>query len=503
MSNAARIVWDLADSRADAVAVRDDRRKWTYRDVKARTAGFAAALGENGVGRGDRVLLVVPTTLEFVPAYLGILAAGAVAVTVNPMCTEPELSYFVEDSGARLVVSWHETGDAARAVAGTHGLPLWELGPGFAWPAQDAECAEVEPGDLAVLLYTSGTTGHPKGAELSHGNIMFTVRMYVRTLSLDGTDRMGTALPLFHVYGQVAVLRTALEARAQLSLLRPFSGAAAVGLIAGHGLTTFSGVPTMWAEMLRAATGKEQFSTLRLASSGGAALPDELARGFHTRFGVTILDGYGLSETTSAGTVNRPGIPAKPGSAGKAQPGLDIAILDDQGEPVAAGEIGEVAVAGPAVMQGYWNRPDATAEAMRGRWLRTGDLGRLDDDGYLWIVDRKKELVIRGGYNVYPREIEERLYEHPAIREAVVVGVPDARLGEEVAAVVVAEPGQDLDLTGLRAWLSERLAAYKVPRLYQVIERLPRGNTGKVLKRALDREEIRRQATYVGSGNAS
>ncbi len=277
-----------------------------------------------------------------------------------------------------------------------------------------------------------------------------------------------------------------------LSLLHPFTGKGLLEMAASHHLTAVAGVPTMWNEMLHAETDltAEDFTDLRLACSGGAALPVEVSKAFHRRFGAWVLDGYGLSETTGAATFNVLDAPRKEGSVGRALKGCGLAILDESREPLPPGEIGEVAIQGPVVMREYWNRPDATAAVRHGSWFLSGDLGKMDEDGDLWIVDRKKDLVIRGGYNVYPREIEEVLYGHPDILEAAAIGVPDERLGEEVSAVIAPRDGRTVDAAELRAWLSERLAAYKIPRIYKVVDALPKGATGKILKREINRDDV-------------
>lgn len=316
---------------------------------------------------------------------------------------------------------------------------------------------------------------------------------------MDENDRMGTALPLFHVFGQACVMGTAFRTGASLSLLRPFSGPAVLQMAAAHEITILCGVPTMWNAMLHADIdlSSKDLPRLRLAASGGAALPFEVAKAFNDRFGCMVLDGYGLSETTGAATFNVPDGKRKEASVGPALPGLEVAVVDADGKPLPPGEAGEVAIKGPVVMRGYWRRPDATAEVMRDGWFLTGDVGRQDEDGYVWIVDRKKELIIRGGYNVYPREIEEILYAHPLIREAAVIGVPDERLGEEIAAIIALHPGASLDPAELREWLEERLATYKIPRIYQYMDELPRGSTGKILKRAIDRDAVLEHGAIV------
>ena len=286
-------------------------------------------------------------------------------------------------------------------------------------------------------------------------------------------------------------------------MLRPFSGETALRLVEEHQLTVLCGVPTMWIEMIESARNLDplpDITTLRHAASGGAALPLEANRAFHALFGASVVDGYGLSETTATATCHRLGHEPREGSVGQALPDVEISIVGRDGRSLPVGEVGEVTVAGKNVMPGYWGRPEATADSLVDGRLLTGDLGRLDEDGYLWIVGRKKEMVIRGGYNVYPREIEEVLYEHPAVLEAAVIGLPDERLGEEVAAVVAFKGGMSATPTELRAWLDERVAAYKVPRVFQIVDTLPKGPTGKVQKIAIDRDTLVRVGTRTRRG---
>ncbi|MGW4201491.1 AMP-binding protein [Streptomyces sp. NPDC004726] len=502
MTNAVEPVWRHAERSPAATALRAGDSVWSYAEVAGQAESFRARLSEAGVRPDSRVLLVAPTGPEFVFAYLGILAHGAVAVTVNPQCTSAELQYFLRDAGCELAVAGRETPDALREAAAATGVGFWTLAEGGDGPRPRVLAGPVHPvheADAAVLLYTSGTTGRPKGAVLTHANLSAAAAIYAEVLELDAEDRVGTALPLFHVFGQVAVLLMAVQAGASVSLLHPFSGAAMLRMAAEHRLTVVSGVPTMWNEMLHADSPvrPEQLAGLRLAASGGAALPLEVGRAFQERFGTAILEGYALSETSAAAAFNRPGRQVRDGSVGQALPGLEVTILDDQGQPLPHGGVGEIAVRGPVVASGYWRNPEATAQSTRDGWFLTGDLGRMDEEGYLWVVDRKKDMIIRGGYNVYPREIEEVLYEHPAIREAAVVGVPDERLGEEVAAVVVLDPLQAVGAEELRGWLAQRLASYKQPRLYHTVPALPRGSTGKLLKQAIDRAEVRRRARRV------
>ncbi|MFC5676914.1 AMP-binding protein [Aeromicrobium endophyticum] len=496
-----RRTWGHAGAHPDAVAVRQGRDEWTYSDVVRAASRHVRDLRAAGVTAGDRVLLVAPTGVAFVQAYLGILAAGAVVVPVNPLCTTRELEHFARDADVCMVIAWHDDATSTCEVAATLTVPfveLREIAPGARDDVADVEARPVE--DTAALLYTSGTTGVPKGAIITFGNIFASTSAVRHVFELSADDRLGTALPLFHVYGQVAVLGAALDVGASVSLLQRFAADTMLRMVEVDELTVLSGVPTMWIEMLESARHLDpapSITSLRVASSGGATLPTEVNRAFASEFGATVQSGYALSETTAIGACEHSGRESREGSVGQAVSGVEISVVDDHGDPVPVGTVGEVTIAGANVTPGYWRRPEATAEALAGGRLLTGDLGRMDEDGYLWIVGRKKELIIRGGYNVYPREVEDALYEHPAVLEAAVVGVPDDRLGEEVAAVVSFRSSSSASPAELRAWLDERIAAYKVPRLIQVVPTLPKGATGKIQKTAIDRDVVRDLGTRV------
>jgi long-chain acyl-CoA synthetase len=498
MANVAQAIWDRAASDPERVALRGTGAPWTYGRLRERAAAVASRLREAGVGPGDRVLLVAPPVPEFAGAYYGILAAGAIALTANTMSTLRELEYLGTDADVALVIGWSEIRPAPEQAAAALGVPYWPLIDGLADFAE-ASAAQPHPStadDTAAILYTSGTTGRPKGAQLTHGNLAACASIFTELLEVGPEDRLGSALPLFHVFGQAVVMATALRNGASVSLLPRFDAEELLELVRRDRVTILSGVPTMWNALLHAGDGAsaEDFASLRVAGSGGAALPTEILRAFEERFGCVILEGYGLTEATGAVTFNGLRRPRKPACTGIAVPGCEVEVRGDDGRRVATGEVGEVYVRGPQVMKGYWNRPEANAETLGDGWLRTGDLGTLDDDGDLRIVDRKKDMVIRGGYNVYPREVEEVLYEHPDVVEAAVIGVPDEHYGEEVAAVLALRPDADFDSAALRAWAKERLSAYKVPHLFVCVDELPKGPTGKILKRAIDRDAVRAQA---------
>ena len=342
--------------------------------------------------------------------------------------------------------------------------------------------------DTAVILYTSGTTGKPKGAELTHSNLAINADVSKALFSLDHEDVVLGALPLFHAFGQTCALNATVSAGASLSLIPRFAPDKALATIERDRVTVFEGVPTMFSALLHYPDRDEfDVSTLRVCVSGGAALPVEVLRGFEEAFDCIILEGYGLSETSPVACFNHPDRERKPGSIGTPIEGVEMKLVDDHRQEAAAGDAGEIAIRGHNVMKGYRNRPEATAEAIDSDgWFYSGDIARIDEDGCYFIVDRKKELIIRGGYNVYPREIEEVLYEHPAVREAAVIGIPHAELGEEVGAAVALKDGAEATESDIRDYVKANVAAYKYPRHVWFVEELPKGPTGKILKRAIE-----------------
>lgn len=493
MVNIAADVWANADTGADRIAIRSPRTI-TFGQLRSTNQQVAGAIRAAGISPLDRVLFIAPSIPEFPEVYYGLHAAGVTVITMNTMSTEPEIGYVLDDSGTSLVIAWHECAASARRAAAERGLPFWDLEPGFSFDAEPLlEAHEHDAQDTALILYTSGTTGRPKGAELTAANLTDTVTSFQPVLSIGPDDRFGTGLPLFHVYGQAVCMNTALATGTSFSVVHPFDPKVMLDVMVADELTTLAGVPTMWNAMLHVEGGytPDDFAALRLATSGGASLPVEVIRAFKDRFDCAILEGYGLTESTGGATFNDINRPQKAGTVGPALPGSTIEVRDTEGRVLGPGEPGEVYILGPTIMKGYWNRPDATAADLRDGWLKTGDIGTLDEDGYLSIVDRVKDLIIRGGYNVYPREVEEVLYEHPDIVEVAVVGVPDEHYGEEIAAVTVLSEGSSATTESIRAWAKERLSAYKVPHLFAFVDALPKGATGKILKRAIDRDDLR------------
>jgi long-chain acyl-CoA synthetase len=472
----------------DHLAVRLDDAQLTYADLDEHSARLATQLAERGVRPGDRVAIMLPNVPEFAVIYYGVLRAGGTVVPMNPLLKQREVAYYLSDAQARLCFAWHSCADEATSGARRAGVECVPVDAGFTATLDAAPAPEVvqrSADDTAVILYTSGTTGQPKGAELTHANLVENVAVAVTDLfRLGPTDVVFGGLPLFHSFGQTCGLNAAVSAGACLTLVSRFVPEKVLDVLVRDGVTVFEGVPTMYVALLGTA-GKTAAESLRICVSGGAALPVEVLRGFEEAFGCLILEGYGLSETSPVASFNHPDRARKPGSIGTPIRGVELRLVDDDGKDVAAGDVGEIAIRGHNVMKGYWRRPDATAEAIPDGWFRTGDLARMDDDGYFFIVDRKKELIIRGGYNVYPREIEEVLYEHPAVVEAAVVGIADPALGEEVGAAVVLRPGAVETADDLRAYVKAHVAAYKYPRRVWLLDALPKGPTGKILKREI------------------
>jgi long-chain acyl-CoA synthetase len=349
------------------------------------------------------------------------------------------------------------------------------------------EMSERDAEDTAVILYTSGTTGKPKGAELTHSNMKKNAEVAVGLASTTEDDIALGALPLFHSFGQTCNMNACFAVGAMMTQIPRFDPDKALEIIQRDKVTIFQGVPTMYNAMLHSDKCEDfDTSSLRLCMSGGSAMPEELMRNFEEAFDCKILEGYGLSETSPVASFNHPDKERKPGSIGTPIEGVEMKLVDDDGKEVDAGEVGEIVIKGHNVMKGYWNRPDATEEAIKDGWFYTGDMGKIDEDGYYFIVDRKKELIIRGGYNVYPREVEEVLYEHPAIQEAAVIGVEDEKMGEEVGAAVVLKKGEELSEDELRDYVKKEVANYKYPRKIWFCDELPKGPTGKILKKDIE-----------------
>ena len=497
----ASILAESAVRHADRTAVVLGPLKLTYAQLWHGARQYAAVLREKGVGPGDKVALLLPNTPHFPLAYYGTLALGGVAVPVHALLKAEEIQYVLEDSGAKvLICAAPLLGEGAKGaeLAGVTVMSVMEADDnGVERIDQLASAATPvdaivprEPEDTAVVLYTSGTTGKPKGAEITHLNVtMNVVASAMHSFDITADDVVLGCLPLFHTFGQTCCMNTAFYTGASVVLLPRFDGAQALQLLADEKCTIFMGVPTMYIGLIEAAKTSDVRPQLKSALSGGAALPLAVLEKFAEVFGTDVLEGYGLTETSPVATFNQVGMTPKPGTVGKAIWGVEVEIaqaeLEESIELLPTGELGEIVCRGHNVFKGYLNKPEATAAAIVDGWFRTGDLGTKDDEGYVTIVDRKKDMVIRGGYNIYPREVEEALLRHPAVAQVAVIGLPDPQYGEEVCAVVILEPGQQVSEDELSAWSKTKLAAYKYPRRVFFADSFPLGPSGKVLKREL------------------
>jgi long-chain acyl-CoA synthetase len=500
-SNLARILVDTAAQHAGSVACNLDEAELTWQALDDASARVAALLRGTGFQPGDRVGVMLPNVPYFPVVYYGVLRAGGVVVPMNVLLRRREIAFYLEDSGSRHLFVWHGFADEAEAGARDAGAEVVRVAPGefevlLGGVEPLTELADREPDDTAVILYTSGTTGTPKGAELTHDNLYRNAEVSGRTLLKLGPDDVVLgALPLFHSFGQTCAMNASTLYGARLTFIPRFDAGKALEILQRDGVSIFMGVPTMYNALLHHPSCEAtDTSALRLCVSGGAAMPVELMRAFEAAFDAKIVEGYGLSETSPVSHFNHPDRERKPGSIGTPIEGVESKVVDDDGNEVGTDDVGEIIIRGHNVMKGYWNQPDATEEAMRGGWFHTGDIAKLDADGYFFIVDRKKDLIIRGGYNVYPRELEEVLYEHPAVLECAVIGIPDEQLGEEVAAVVALKPGQQATPEELRDHLKRQVAAYKYPRKVWLVDELPKTATGKIMKR-----EIQVPETVVAS----
>ena len=464
-------------------------RPATFGEVRAVVGRFRGALTSLGLEPGDRVGILCGNNGYFVTSYLAVLGAGLVAVPLNPLSPARELQRELAAVGVRAVIvgpagrAAFEGVDASEVPALEHRLYVENLPD-----AEPTPIVDRGPDDLAVLMFTSGTAGSPKAAMLTHGNLLANLEQMQAHpgRTQDEHDVILGVLPLFHIFGLNVVLGLSLFSGARVVLIERFDPTSAIEAIVRHGVTIVPGAPAMWTAWANAEDAThEAFATVRLAASGAAKLPLEISEQCEHRFGVTISEGYGLTEASPVVT-SAAGVAAKPGSIGLALPGVRLRLVGIDDEDVLVGDAGELWVHGPNVFKGYWNDPDATANALTSDgWLRTGDVGVVDDDGALYLVDRVKDLIIVSGFNVYPAEVEDVLLEHPAVQACAVVGVQHPYHGESVKAYVVVEPGQHVEEDSLIAFCAERLARYKCPEKVMFVDELPVGLGGKVLRRAL------------------
>lgn len=485
-------------------------RRLLYADLLAGVRRIGGRLQALGVTHGDRVLLVLPNIPEFGASYLGILAAGATVVPLNPQLKADEVRYVLEDAQPTAIICSHPVypllqaarqglGRAVAALvpdAPADGVARGDVGAAGSPDVEGFAPPPIQPSDVAACLYTSGTTGRPKGTLLTHGNLLANIESFRQILPLTEEDVFLTVLPLFHAFAATVMFLQPLSVGATIVLEPRFVPDIILQAIAQHRVTHFAGVPSMFAMLANlprpvpSATGGDSlgaadFSAWRLCISGGAPLPPAVLAAFEAKFGVPIYEGYGPTECSPVLTVNPPLGVRKIGSVGPAIPQVELRVVDDLGNPLPAGEVGEIVARGPNVMQGYLNRPEETAEVLRDGWFHTGDLGRVDQDGYYYILDRKKDMIIVGGLNVYPREVEQVLGSHPAVAEAAVIGVPDAVRGEVPKALIVLRDAQTAGPQEILQWCRQRLANYKVPRTVEFVPQLPKTATGKIIKALL------------------
>jgi long-chain acyl-CoA synthetase len=503
MLSLATVLAEAARKYPNKVAVIDGATRVTYRELWGETLGYAAGLRELGVGPGDTVAIQIPNLLDFPRVYYAALAVGATIVPMHLLLTAEENAYVLRDSGAKLLVAHSSQLAGAAAAARLAGVGVVSVGPmppGV--PDAPSRLEDVsatvpplrsyvgrEAEDIAVVFYTSGTTGKPKGALLTHLNLVMNTMVNVFDIhQMSPDDVVLGCLPLFHIFGQTIGMNGTFRLGGTLVLLARFTGEAAIDLMVREDVTIFHGVPTMYIGLLEAAAKADRLPELQFCVSGGASLPVVVLERVAETFKTTIFEGYGLSETSPTATANQPAYGVRAGTVGHPIWGVEVEIarpeIDERIELMETGELGEIVLRGHNVFAGYLNNPEATREAVVDGWFRTGDLGTRDADGFITIVDRKKDLVIRGGFNVYPREVEEALARHPAVQQVAVIGVPDPVLGEEICAVVVPDPG-GITADELIEWSKEKLGKHKYPRQVRFVEELPLGPSHKVLKREL------------------
>lgn len=466
----------------------------SYRDYHERSDRLAGALAAQGLARGERIAILLPNGPEILLLYMAVGKLGAVSVPLNTMFTLPEIAYVVNNSRARLLVTTAE--QAPRIGAARASMPSLEaivavggaVEGALAWEALAAARAPapevaVDPDEVAMTLYTSGTTGHPKGAMLSHASLIENARAVVEAAGFRASDRSLCMLPLFHLFAIAFDYLQMMWAGASTVLLERFDAGRGLELIERHGVSVLVGVPTMFIYLFEHPDRpRRNLSTLRIGDTGGGPVPATLKAAWQRETGIVLLESYGLTEASPVVSIERPDLPRREGSCGLALPGLEARVVDAEGRDLPPGELGELLVRGPAVMKGYFELPEATARTVVEGWLHTGDLVRMDAEGYIYMTDRIKHMIICGGYNIYPKEIENHLHRHPAVLECAVIGQPDPVKGEIPQACVVLKPGTAATEAEIQGFCREALAPYKVPRSVVFLERLPKTATGKIRK---------------------
>lgn len=489
------------------VALIFEEKSFTYQELDRLVGRVANGLRGLGIEKGDRVALFLPNIPEFIIAYLGILKLGAIAVSLNIMFKNEEVSYILNDSGAKIVITteshckYVSTADVPKLQQiliaegeSKLGLSLAEV---MAKASPEARAIKVEQNTPASIVYTSGTTGFSKGATLSHGNVISNMYAHNRCCRINESDKLLLYLPLFHCFGQNAILNAGLNAGATIILQRRFDVAQVLKTIVVNKITMFFGVPTVFIKLLNADISKSILSSIRYYFSAAATMPVEVVKNWQDKYNSIIHEGYGMTETSPCASYNHD-LQYKFGSVGMPIENVEMKIVDSNGHPLPPGELGEIAIKGPNVMLGYWNRPQETAEAIKNGWFHTGDLGHMDEGGYFYIVDRLKDMINMSGFKVYPTEVEQVIYQHPAVGEVAIYGVPDPVKGEVVKAnIVLKNIHQPIPVTQIMEFCSQRMANYKIPREINFVETLPKNSTGKILKRVLRQESDSFEVQYA------
>jgi long-chain acyl-CoA synthetase len=476
-----------------------DSRSYSYEEFDAAVNRTVRMLAVNGIAKGDKVSLLMPNSAEYIVAYFACFKLGAPAGPINSLLKPGEMAYIISNSEAKALLVHSEFTPQIESIAGE--LPLLDAiiefdderaaTSGFSGERDHLPVADIAAEDDAIIIYTSGTTGKPKGCLLTHGNLIANARQIAQWLGFTGADRLLTMMPLFHMNAVSVTTMTPLFAGGSTVVSPKFSASRFWQIISEYEVTSFGSVATMLSMLLEkfpdgipAGLKTEQ---LRFAMCGSAPVPAEVLRRFEETFDCLVIEGYGLSESTCRSTFNPPDQRRRPGSCGMPI-GNEMKIVDEEGSEVADGSLGEIVLRGENILKGYYKNPDANERSFRGGWFHTGDIGYKDEDGFFYIADRKSDMIIRGGENIYPREIDETLYEHPAIAAAATIGIPDPLYGEEVTAVVVLKEGESVTEEELLGYCRERMADFKSPKTIHFVEEIPKGPTGKLLKRELAKQ---------------
>jgi long-chain acyl-CoA synthetase len=511
-----QVLQDSTQQYPDHIALSFYHKKITYRELSMLVGAFASAIQQQGISKGDRVAIMLPNCPQYVISYYGALTAGGVVTQLNPMLVERELQHILKDSGAETIVIYDALYPRLKAIQAETNIKnviVVSLQPTEQSFAPDqvfdeflrtgngkVSYVKIDPAeDVAVLQYTGGTTGRSKGAMLTHRNLVANIVQCIEFFKDDytfGQESYLTVIPLFHVFGMTACMNFAIYSGSNSIMLPRFDLEEVLNTIKAEKPTVFPGVPTMYVAITNHPDAEKYgIDSIRLCNSGSAPMPVELLREFEGKTGARILEGYGLTEASPVTHCNPMFAKRKPGTVGIGYPSTEYKVVDlaEGTNEVSPGELGELIIRGPQIMKGYWNMPEETANTLRDGWLFTGDIARMDDEGYVSIVDRKKDMIIAGGFNIYPRDIEEVLYEHPSVQEAVVVGVPDEYRGETVKAVVVLKAGKEADEEEIIQYCKENMSAYKVPRFVEFRTELPKTNVGKILRRVIKEENANKQ----------